>query len=198
MISGSANQIMDNKYFLKIAIGIIKMVSGIIIGSICGVVSIPVVAGVGVFVGSFSLGERDLILHILAEIIFVSIIALAAFGLLFVNIGGVVGAINVATNGGIGAGIEWVFVIGCASALGAWLWQIEFADIFGFVSILEFGIFSGITGGMVGWFTWFFFRDKREKNKLTGAMLVGYLFAFTYIAVVNPILAQLMFMVAMV
>ncbi|MCP4369760.1 MAG: hypothetical protein GY797_16850 [Deltaproteobacteria bacterium] len=168
---------MGNKYLIKIT-------SGFFLGSICGIISIPV--PVGAFVGYSSLTKGISVLDTVAEVILVSFIAMLVFGLTAANIGAVVGTINGATNGGIGTGIEWVFIIGCASVLGAWLWQIDVDSYF------WFGVFGGIIGGIVGWSTWFFSRIKGKKKKLTAVMLIGYLFAFTYIAVVNPIITEIM------
>ncbi len=171
---------MDNKYLIKIT-------SGFLFGSICGIITIPVL--VGVSVGYTSLTEGYSVLNTVFEIIIMSFIAMFAFGLAAANIGAVVGAINGATNGGIGLGIEWAFIIGSASFLGAWLWKIDVDSYF------LLGVLGGIVGGIVGSSTWFLSRIKGEKNKLTAVMLTGYLFAFTYITVVNPIIIEFMFII---
>ena len=111
------------------------------------------------------------------------------FGLITSNIGAVVGAVNGATKGGIGVGIEWVIITGCASILGAWVWHINV------VSYLWLGIFAGITGGIAGWITWFIFHIQGTTKKLTPIMVIGYLCAFSYIAVVIPILTEFIFLI---
>ena len=135
---------------------LVKAISGLFFGSICGVIIIPV--PVGVFVGYSSLTKGFSVLDMITEIILVSFIAMLMFGLTAANIGAVVGGINGATNGGLIAGVEWIFIIGCALALGAWLWQID-VD-----SYLWFGVFGAILGGIVGCQPGSFFVSRAKKS----------------------------------
>jgi len=62
-------------------------------------------------------------------------------------------------------------------------------------SYFWYGVFGGLIGGAVGFFTWFLFHIKGKTSNLTAVVLVGYVFAFTFIAGISPLITGLIVIV---
>ena len=143
----------------------------------------------GGFVFYRSLHGEVSISAMIGRFIFEAFLIAPFIGFQCVGIGAIVGTVNSITNGGVGRGFEWIFIVGIASTIGAWQWQI------GKWGTLEFGISGGMLGGMVGWATWRLFRNKGEERGLKKNHFLLYAIAFIGVIMVFRIYEAFMILV---
>jgi hypothetical protein len=166
-----------------------KISTGCLVGIVCGLVTPFVLLG-GFILFSSLIGDVS-ISEVIGGFIFISAITFPFIGFQCVGIGAIVGIMNSMANGGIGRGIEWLFIAGIASAVSTWQWQIGEWDK------VEFGVCGGMIGGIVGWMTWKLFQIEGEKASLTKQILLSYAIAICLIVIVFRTFETIMFLVTL-
>jgi hypothetical protein len=133
----------------------------------------------GIVKGYASLAEAGA--QVLLGTVIVTPIVALTIGLLALGIGGIVGAINVAAEGGVALGLEWSLIAGLGSAIGL---GIRYADL----RIALLGLAgSGLIGGSVGFLTWLSCTGRRPQP-LDAERAIGYSVGLVLIAAYVPVM----------
>ena len=160
-------------------------------GALVGAISGPVILGSVVLVygvvSAFATGVPGAQVLPGMGLAFVSVLV---FGLSAAILGASIGAFNGVTDGGLGAGVEWLILVGIASSLGAW--RIDQIDQTFDGQYMMFSIPMMAVGGIVGFLTWRLFRAKGTKRRLARAFIIGYLVTFLLGLTVGPCIAAYM------
>ena len=151
-----------------------RALKGILLGAISGPVALGGVAWVYLVVSALSssvpIGEA------LSAAGLTTAVTVLVFGFPAAILGASVGVFGGVSSGGLGAGVDWLIVVGAASLLGAWgLDQSHQAFDGAFVLYV---IPVTIAGGIVGFLTWVLFRVKGTKQRFSSISIIGYLVTF--------------------
>jgi hypothetical protein len=115
-----------------------------------------------------------------------ALVSVPVFGLSAAILGASIGAFSGLTDGGPTAGLEWFFLVGIASLLGAWGQDLR-SDIFdGFH--MAFVVPVTIASGVVGLLTWILFRTRGTKWRHVRISTIGYLVTFLLGSTIGPYL----------
>jgi hypothetical protein len=161
-----------------------RVLGGAAMGMLYGPMTAIILGIVGTLLPGIVKGYADLPTAgaqvVLGTVIVTPIVAFS-LGLVALGIGGIVGAINAAADGGIAMGLEWALVAGLGAGMGL---GIRFADL----EIALLGLAgSGLIGGSVGFLTWLSCTSKR-RQPLDAERAIGYTVGLVLIAAFVPVI----------